>query len=140
MAMGFEITATDLDPITFYCRNAAVPKRRNVDDQTVLRGKEVLYTTDCIACHPPSYVTQRPADCPEQKPPADMDLYRSLVALYRLRACRWPPRGTGERTRLSHAAEYRVDQLGVKTHVFPHDGRERSLLEAILWHGDEAIA
>ncbi len=40
-----------LDLVTFYAKNLAVPKRRDVDDAEVLRGKEIFYASGCTACH-----------------------------------------------------------------------------------------
>lgn len=39
---GFEIDAEGLDLVTFYSQNLGVPARRNADDPTVLRGKEMF--------------------------------------------------------------------------------------------------
>jgi CxxC motif-containing protein (DUF1111 family) len=138
----FEIDQTGLDLVTFYSRNLGVPARRNVDDPRVLKGKQVFYETGCISCHTPSFVTQRLADRPEQSfqliwPYTDMLLHDMGPALADNRPA---ARATGR--------EWRTPPLwgiGLTGQVsghsyFLHDGRARSLLEAVLWHGGEAKA
>lgn len=138
----FEIDQTGLDLVTFYSRNLGVPARRNVDDPQVLRGKQVFYETGCTSCHTPSFVTQRLEDRPEQSfqliwPYTDMLLHDMGPALADNRP---EARATGR--------EWRTPPLwgiGLTTQVsghsyFLHDGRARSLLEAVLWHGGEAAA
>lgn len=139
-ARGQEIDTEILDLVTFYSRNLAVPARRNVDDPQVLRGKEVFYNTGCASCHTPSFVTHRLADQPAQSfqliwPYTDMllhDMGDGLAdhrpeALANGREWRTPPLwGIGL-----------TEQVSGHTY-FLHDGRARSLLEAILWHGGEA--
>lgn len=137
---GFEIDAEGLDLVTFYSRNLAVPARRNVNDPNVLRGKEIFYTSGCTSCHRPSFVTHRLADQPEQSfqliwPYTDMLLHDMGPGLADNRP---EARATG--------SEWRTPPLwgiGLTKQVsghtyFLHDGRARSLLEAILWHGGEA--
>jgi CxxC motif-containing protein (DUF1111 family) len=46
-----------LDLVTFYSQNLGVPRRRDIDDRAVLRGKQQFYVLGCIACHTPKFVT-----------------------------------------------------------------------------------
>ncbi|MFW2589999.1 di-heme oxidoredictase family protein [Sagittula sp. SSi028] len=137
---GVEIDDDGLDLVTFYSRNLAVPERRNVDDPQVLRGKQVFYDTGCTACHTPKFVTHRLSDQPEQSfqliwPYTDMLLHDMGPGLADMRP---EARATGR--------EWRTPPLwgiGLTKEVsghtqFLHDGRARSLLEAVLWHGGEA--
>ncbi|KMW59778.1 putative thiol oxidoreductase [Candidatus Rhodobacter oscarellae] len=137
---GFEIDAEGIDLVTFYSRNLGVPARRDVEDRQVLRGKEVFYATGCTSCHQPSFVTHRLKDQPEQSfqliwPYTDMLLHDMGPGLADNRP---EARATG--------SEWRTPPLwgiGLTKQVsghtyFLHDGRARSLLEAILWHGGEA--
>jgi len=136
----FEIDAEILDLVTFYSQNLAVPARRDVNDPTVLRGKEVFYNTGCIACHTPSFVTHRLENQPAQSfqliwPYTDMLLHDMGEGLADHR-----PEAQ------ANGYEWRTPPLwgiGLTEQVsghtyFLHDGRARSLLEAILWHGGEA--
>ncbi len=137
---GYEIDAEGLDLVTFYSRNLAVPARRDLDAPQVLRGKRLFYATGCASCHRPKFVTHRLADRPEQSfqliwPYSDMllhDMGEGLAdnrpeAVANGREWRTPPLwGIGLTEQVSGHSYYL------------HDGRARSLLEAILWHGGEA--
>jgi CxxC motif-containing protein (DUF1111 family) len=137
---GLEVDRESLDLVTFYARNLAVPARRNLDDPQVLKGKEVFYTTGCQSCHTPKFVTHRLDGQPEQSfqliwPYTDLLLHDMGPGLAdnrpegRATGSEWktPPLwGIGLTPQVSGHSE------------FLHDGRARSLLEAILWHGGEA--
>ena len=120
----------------------AVPQRRDVDDARVLAGKKLFYEANCVACHVPKYVTRRDATREEHRfqliwPYTDMLLHDM---------------GEGLADRVSEdeasGSEWRTPALwgiGLTRTVNPtatwlHDGRARSLLEAVLWHGGEAQA
>ncbi|WP_375227896.1 di-heme oxidoredictase family protein [Roseobacter sp. S98] len=135
-----EIDDAGLDLVTFYSRNLAVPARRAPDDPQVMLGKKVFYETGCTACHTPSFVTHRLKDRPEQSfqliwPYTDMLLHDMGPGLADNRP---EAKATGQ--------EWRTPPLwgiGLTAQVsghtyFLHDGRARSLLEAVLWHGGEA--
>lgn len=139
-ARGTEIDAEGLDLVTFYSRNLGVPERREVDDSVILRGKQVFHETGCADCHRPKFVTARLEDRPEQSfqliwPYTDMLLHDMGEGLADDR-----PEG------LASGREWRTPPLwglGLTEQVnghslFLHDGRARSLLEAVLWHGGEA--
>ena len=138
----FEVDDEGLDLVTFYSSNLGVPARRKVNDPWVLRGKEVFYTTGCTACHQPSFVTHRLADQPEQSfqliwPYTDMLLHDMGPGLADNRP---EARATGHEWRTPPLWGVGLtQQVSGHTH-FLHDGRARSLLEAILWHGGEAQA
>lgn len=141
-ARGTEVDAEALDLVTFYSRNLAVPARRDMDAPEVLRGKRVFYDTGCTACHTPKFVTHRLEDQPEQSfqliwPYTDLLLHDMGEGLADHR-----PEG------LASGREWRTAPLwgiGLTPQVnghsyYLHDGRARSLLEAVLWHGGEAQA
>lgn len=139
---GLEVDKASLDLVTFYARNLAVPERRNADDPQVLRGKEVFYTLCCTGCHQPKFVTHRLTGQPEQSfqliwPYTDLLLHDMGPGLADNR-----PEGRAA------GSEWKTPPLwgiGLTAQVsghsyFLHDGRARSLLEAVLWHGGEAQA
>ncbi|WP_084462537.1 di-heme oxidoreductase family protein [Oceanibaculum pacificum] len=139
-AEGVEVTRQMMDLVVFYSRNLGVPARRDVDDPTVLRGKQMFYETGCTACHRPKFVTQRLKDMPEQSfqliwPYTDMLLHDMGEGL-----------ADGRPESVATGSEWRTPPLWgiglteiVSGHTnFLHDGRARNLLEAILWHGGEA--
>ncbi|MEP5730179.1 MAG: di-heme oxidoredictase family protein [Sulfitobacter sp.] len=137
---GTEIDAEGLALVTFYSRNLAVPARPKADDPQVLRGKRVFYETGCASCHQPSFVTHRLEDQAEQSfqliwPYTDMLLHDMGPALADNRP---EARATGQewRTPPLWGIGY-TRQVSGHTY-FLHDGRARSLLEAVLWHGGEA--
>lgn len=137
---GFEIDVEGLDLVTFYGRNLGVPARRDVDDQQVLRGKEVFYTTGCTSCHQPSFVTHRLEDQPEQSfqliwPYTDMLLHDMGPGLADNRP---EARATGSEWRTPPLWGLGLTEQVSGHTYFLHDGRARSVLEAILWHGGEA--
>lgn len=137
---GVEASDEVLDLVTFYARNLAVPQRRNADAPDVLAGKALFYRAGCIACHNPKFVTGTDGVEPELAgqliwPYTDLLLHDMGEGLADNR-----PEG------VASGREWRTPPLWgigltlpVSAHTqFLHDGRARSLLEAILWHGGEA--
>ncbi len=131
-----------LDLVTFYAQTLGVPERRDVDDPAVLRGKAAFYGAGCASCHVPKFVTSRAAENPAHRfqliwPYSDFLLHDMGTGLADNR-----PEG------LADGQEWRTPPLWgigltetVSGHTFfLHDGRARSLVEAILWHGGEAQA
>jgi CxxC motif-containing protein (DUF1111 family) len=138
----FEIDQAGLDLVSFYSRNLGVPARRDVGDAEVLRGKELFYNAGCIACHTPSFVTHRLEAQDEQSfqliwPYSDLLLHDMGPGL-----------ADGRPEARADGQEWRTPPLwgvGLTERVsghsyFLHDGRARSLLEAVLWHGGEGEA
>jgi len=141
-ARAFEIDGEALDAVRFYSANLGVPARRAVADARVLRGKELFHAAGCAACHTPKHVTARLPDRPEVSfqliwPYTDLLLHDMGPGL-----------ADGLTEGRANGAEWRTPPLWgigrtaeVSGHTqFLHDGRARSLLEAILWHGGEALA
>lgn len=138
----FEIDAEGLDLVTFYSRNLGVPARRHLDDPEVLRGKQVFYETNCTACHTPSFVTHRLVDQPEQSfqliwPYTDLLLHDMGPGLADNRP---EARADGQEWRTPPLWGIGLTQQVSGHTYFLHDGRARSVLEAVLWHGGEAQA
>ncbi|MEH7828040.1 di-heme oxidoredictase family protein [Gemmobacter denitrificans] len=137
---GLEVDGQSLDLVTFYSRNLAVPERRKTDDPQVLRGKAVFHQAQCATCHVPKFVTHRLKDQPEQSfqliwPYTDLLLHDMGEGLADHRP---EGRATGQEWRTAP-----LWGIGLTAQVsghsqFLHDGRARSLLEAVLWHGGEA--
>lgn len=138
----YEVAADGLDLLTHYARNLAVPARPGHDRPTVLAGRRLFDAAGCPACHVPAFTTARLADRPEQSdqaiwPYSDFllhDMGAGLAddypeALAEGREWRTPPLwGLG-----------RAGQVNDRPGLL-HDGRARTLLEAILWHSGEAQA
>lgn len=125
--------------VAFYAANLAVPARRDIDDADVLAGKRLFYETGCTACHRPKFVTRSDAPAAFASeliwPHTDLLLHDMGPGLADNR-----PEG------LADGREWRTPPLwgiGLTSQVggrqsYLHDGRARSLLEAVLWHGGEA--
>jgi len=129
-----------MDLVTFYSENLAVPTRRDVNDPEVLWGKQVFYEAGCASCHQPKFVTSRAAANPAHRfqliwPYSDFLLHDMGEGLADHR-----PVGDAD------GREWRTPPLWgigltetVNNHTrFLHDGRARTLLEAVLWHDGEA--
>lgn len=136
----FEVTGKQMDLMFHYSRFLAVPARRDVDDTEVVKGREIFMAANCQGCHRPSMTTSHSADhvlLQNQKiwPYSDLLLHDMGPELADNR-----PDG------LASGVEWRTPPLwgiGLTKIVngnefYMHDGRARTLEEAILWHGGEA--
>ncbi len=137
---GFELDAQGLDLVTFYSRNLGIPARRDVDDPQVLRGKAVFYQSGCASCHQPKFVTDRVPDHPEQSfqliwPHSDLLLHDMGEGLADHRP---EARATGREWRTAPLWGIGLTKQVSGVEAYLHDGRARTLLEAILWHDGEA--
>ena len=139
---NLEVSAELLDLVTFYTQNLAVPARRKHDDALVLHGKALFQKLACAGCHRGPYTTGIVPGQPHlsgQKiwPYTDLLLHDMGDDLADGR-----PEGAAD------GREWRTPPLWgigltdvVSGHtLFLHDGRARSLEEAVLWHGGEASA
>ncbi|MFB9978881.1 di-heme oxidoredictase family protein [Mesorhizobium kowhaii] len=128
-----------MDLVTFYSQNLAVPARRDLDRPDVLAGKKIFYEMGCIACHTPKFVTRR--GTPKAQAFQLIWPYSDFL-LHDM----GPDLADGQAVGEATGNEWRTPPLwgiGLTETVngnsfFLHDGRARSLTEAILWHGGEA--
>ena len=137
-----EVPDDVVDLITFYTHNLAVPARRDVSSPDVLQGKQLFYDSGCSGCHVPKHVTSREA--------AQKELQFQLIwpytdlLLHDMGEDLADDAGEGD----ADGREWRTAALwgiGLAQAVNPntgflHDGRARTLLDAVLWHGGEAKA
>ena len=136
-----ELPEARLGKVAFYSRTLAVPAMRNVDDVTVRRGAVLFVENGCALCHVPKLTTgPHPIGAL-----ANQTIYPYTdLLLHDMGAGLADNRPDFEATGL----EWRTPPLWgiglvrtVSGHtMFLHDGRARSLEEAILWHGGEAAA
>ena len=132
-----------LELVAFYSSNLALPIRRKVSDATVLRGKSLFYKSGCVSCHVPKYVTSRNA--PDKQHQFQLIWPYTDLLLHDM--------GDGLADGVGHDGgatgnEWRTPPLWgigltqtVNTRAsYLHDGRARSLLEAVMWHGGEAAS
>lgn len=129
-----EMTQEDYDAFMVWHRGLAVPAARNLDDETVQRGKQLFTDAGCTACHRPSWTTRsnyKPMPAlSDQKIFPYTDLLRhdlDMIEPGRAKVCRTTPLwGRG----LMQVTSGHTDML--------HDLRARNYEEAIVWHGGEA--
>jgi len=139
---GHEINDQKLQAVADYMMLLAVPARRNVEDANVQRGENIFSSIGCAQCHRSTLQTginEKFSELSNQTiyPYTDMLLHDMGPALADQRP-----------DFMAQGSEWRTAPLWgiglVKTvngHTnFLHDGRARSLLEAILWHEGEAVS
>jgi CxxC motif-containing protein (DUF1111 family) len=127
----------------FYTEALAVPQRRNWTDATVQHGKALFFQSGCVTCHRAQMVTGTFADVPLLSnqtihPYTDLLLHDMGADL-----------ADGRPDYLASGSEWRTAPLwgiGLVSLVnnnnglfLMHDGRARTIEEAILWHGGEAL-
>ena len=137
-----EVDDATVDAVTFYARTLGVPARRGLDDPDVQRGEHLFATVGCASCHVPELRTGTLDGVPAVsgqtiRPYTDLLLHDLGDGLADGRAdfeasgreWRTPPLwGLG----LAAVVNGRDELL--------HDGRARTVTEAVLWHGGEAEA
>lgn len=135
-----EVSMTDLADATFYCLTLGVPAARNTTDPLMIEGRKIFVRIGCDKCHIPSFTTGEYPDIPQlahQKiyPYTDMLLHDMGEGLADNRPD-FAASGREWKTR----PLWGIGLTGITSghNTFLHDGRARSLTEAILWHGGEA--
>jgi CxxC motif-containing protein (DUF1111 family) len=151
-----QLTDLDLDHIQSYMRGLSVPPRRNYDDPLAINGKGLFAAIGCVKCHVANFVTSSTYPVPEMRniniqPFTDLLLHDMGAGLAddiaieegtatgsEWRTC--PLWGNGTGAAVMYPTPDAFDPNG-KPHpggTYLHDGRARSITEAILWHGGEA--
>jgi CxxC motif-containing protein (DUF1111 family) len=134
-----EITTTELDEMTRYIALLGVSARRDLADAQALQGELLFDSLGCIKCHTPTLTTSAYAPLTELRnqtihPFTDLLLHDMGSGLA-------DNMGEG----VAAGSEWRTPPLwsiGLTAGVsggeaYLHDGRARTLDEAILWHGGE---
>lgn len=136
-----EITDENLDKVTLYSGTLAVPGRRDFDKQEILEGKQLFEKANCVACHIPVMQTgTHPIKALENqtiRPYTDLLLHDMGEGL----ADNTPDfEATGKEWRTQPLWGIGlIETVNGHTNLL-HDGRARTIEEAILWHGGEALA
>lgn len=149
----FEVSTGILDRVEFYSQHLSVPIRRDAYSGIVQEGKTLFNDAGCAACHTPSYTTASNAEFPELSgqtifPYTDLLLHDMGEDLADFDIDNNPVLGETLNEFLATTTEWRTPPLwgiGLSKTVDPeatflHDGRARTLMEAVLWHGGEAQA
>jgi CxxC motif-containing protein (DUF1111 family) len=134
-----EIDPDDFDKVVLYAGSLAVPARRDWADAEVLLGKRLFHEAGCAACHTPALTTGQHPTLPALSnqvihPYTDLLLHDMGEGL-----------ADNRPDFLADGREWRTPPLWglglietVNGHTqLLHDGRARTLVEAILWHGGE---
>lgn len=136
----YELADSLLYAVAFYIQTLAVPGRRKADDLVVKEGKTLFKQIGCASCHVAMHKTKTDMVYPELSnqtifPYTDLLLHDMGEDLADFRP-----------DHLANGYEWRTPPLwgiGLTNIVnghnnFLHDGRARSITEAILWHSGEA--
>lgn len=137
-----EVRTELLDAVTFYSAHLAVPAQRGADRPEVQRGERLFSEIGCAGCHRPTLST---AEVP-QRPALAHQTFHPFTDL--LLHDMGPGLADDRPEFLADGREWRTAPLWgvglvptVNGHQqLLHDGRARSVFEAILWHGGEADA
>lgn len=136
-----DISAAILDATTFYSATLGVPMARDQNDPTVTRGRALFSQFGCHSCHTPTLTTgsgSHPALSRQTIHPfTDLLLHDMGEGLADHRPD-FEATGTEWRTTPLWGIGLTEQVLNGRPATYLHDGRARSLEEAILWHGGEA--
>lgn len=137
-----EIDDEVLDLVVFYVKTLGVPGRRSINNVAVRNGEALFRDVGCASCHVESHRTGDDTRFPELSgqeihPYTDLLLHDMGSGL-----------ADGRSEFAADGREWRTPPLWgigllqyVSRHTFLlHDGRARTVEEAILWHGGEAEA
>jgi CxxC motif-containing protein (DUF1111 family) len=136
-----QLSDADLDHMVRYLATLGLPPRRNFDDPQVVAGEALFASAGCARCHVPTLKTSSYHPLAELRrqtihPYTDLLLHdmgavlADNMAESKAGPADWqtPPLwGIGLTAGVSGEGE-----------AYLHDGRARTLSEAILWHGGEA--
>jgi len=135
-----ELSDRLLQATRFYVQTLAVPARRNAGNLQVLHGEALFQSAKCSSCHLPTLTTGVSIAFPALSnqrihPYTDLLLHDMGEGL-----------ADGRPDYLASGSEWRTAPLWgiglVEVVNYPayylHDGRARTLVEAIMWHGGEA--
>jgi len=120
--------------LTAYASTLSVPPRHGADAPGAVAGAKLFDSVGCAACHTPSLPT---GDGETIRPYTDLLLHDMGPDL--ADGLPMGMAGPGEWRTPPLWGIGRTEQVSGAT-FFLHDGRARSLFEAILWHGGEAEA
>lgn len=139
---GNELGNEDLDHMVRYIATLGVPARRNLDDAQALRGEVVFGETGCNSCHKETLKTTAYAPLTEVRSQT-IHPYTDLL-LHDMGPGLADNLGEGEavgaewRTAPLWGTGFTADVAGGNREAYLHDGRAKTLNDAILWHDGEA--
>ena len=136
-----EISEKQINILQLYMQTLAVPRQRDAQNKDVIKGSKLFTKIGCENCHISTYRTGQHKDHEELsnrviKPYSDFLLHNM-----------GPELDDGLKEGKVESSEWKTPPLWgiglvkiVNKHTrFLHDGRARSIEEAILWHGGEGL-
>jgi len=137
-----EVNAADLDKMTRYIALLGVSARRDLTNAQALQGEQLFASANCVKCHVATLTTS-PYHPQTELRNQTIHPYTDLL-LHDMGTGLADNMGEGVAT----GAEWRTPPLwsiGLTAGIsggeaYLHDGRARTIEEAILWHGGEAEA
>jgi CxxC motif-containing protein (DUF1111 family) len=155
-ASGSELSDTHLNNLVKYISLLGVPPQRNYTSSSVANGRTTFTNIGCAGCHTPSYTTSQYHPLAELRsqtiwPYSDMLLHDMGSGLAdnlgegQASGSEWrtaPLWGLGLNACVTGGVPDgpQGTQTCTPVHSYLHDGRARTVDEAILWHGGEAEA
>jgi len=125
----------------FYFQTLAVPAQRDVENPHVVKGRQLFTQINCSSCHQPKQITgaHEISSLSYQTifPYTDLLLHDMGEGLADHRPTF---AASGQEWRTPPLWGIGLTQVVNPKATFLHDGRAKSLEEAILWHGGEAEA
>jgi CxxC motif-containing protein (DUF1111 family) len=135
-----ELADSTLNAVRFYAATLAVPARRDVTDATVKRGEALFKQAKCETCHRQTLRTEVNVAVPSLSnqlihPYTDMLVHNMGTGL----ADNRPDfQASGQEWRTAPLWGLGLYEKVNNPGFFLHDGRARTVTEAIMWHGGEA--
>ena len=139
-----ELTDERLAAVTFYSRTLAVPSMRDTDSDDVEDGAAAFSDLGCASCHTPTLTTGDAASV-DVATLADQTIHPYTDLLLHDMG---EPLGDGRPDFEASGTEWRtpplwglglIEEINGRRFLL-HDGRARTLEEAILWHGGRGRA
>ena len=137
-----EISSSTVSAVVFYLKTLRPPPRRNANAPEVLTGEALFAQVGCAGCHTPTLRTGATAIAPLDR--VEFHPYTDLL-LHDM----GPELDDGYTEGIALTSEWRTAPLwgiglaaasqGGRVHLL-HDGRAKSLLDAIGFHGGEGAA
>jgi CxxC motif-containing protein (DUF1111 family) len=137
-----ELSTPNLLALLFYQQLSGVPRQQLGNDPTVIRGEQLFTAIGCAACHVPTQYSSPDASSPYLRsqtfrPFTDLLLHDMGTGLADTRP---ELLATGREWRTSPLWGLGLSEvISPRNTGFLHDGRARSIEEAILWHAGEAL-
>lgn len=138
--VNVELPDSLINYVVYYIKTLAVPARRNVTDADVVLGKALFAQANCTGCHRTTMQSGIDLTLPQISnqrihPYTDLLLHEMGTGLADNRPD-YLASGTQWRTKPLWGIGLLTAANG--TPYYLHDGRARTVEEAILWHGGEA--